>query len=348
MSSVPRSVPDALRALARESAGRRLPPERELARQLGVSRPHLRTVLDDLEREGLIARRRGSGTYALDAPGTAASPLERVTLLIDAELKLGDDPFFSLVLERLQRGLQAARIRCGIERLNAGATSRPYIPAPNEGIVTLGRAGQTFIDALRAPGPPTVGLFVEAAPAPKTRVSRFLLDDAGAGQAAARHLLAQGCRTLLFIGRRDVASSAQRLSGVETVVAEEGAGASLRVVECSLNYAAGLQAGREMGLPSPADAPGIVAANDWLAAGLHAGLCARKDAAPFPIVSFDGLALTSGPGITSLTVPVEAIAEDTVAELLRLHGSPVAVGRTVQYSLHERDGSASLRPSQRT
>jgi GntR family transcriptional regulator len=44
----------------------RLPTEREMAVQLGVSRTVVRQVLDDLEREGLIVRRRGrtGGTFA--------------------------------------------------------------------------------------------------------------------------------------------------------------------------------------------------------------------------------------------------------------------------------------------
>lgn len=44
----------------------RLPTERELADQLGVSRTTIRQVLDGLEHEGLVERRRGrsGGTYA--------------------------------------------------------------------------------------------------------------------------------------------------------------------------------------------------------------------------------------------------------------------------------------------
>ena len=56
-------------------------------------------------------------------------------------------------------------------------------------------------------------------------------------------------------------------------------------------------------------------------------------AATVPLVSFDGLPLAADPGlhIRSLTLPVEAIAADAVAELLRLHASPVSVGRAVRY-----------------
>ncbi|WP_159912392.1 FadR/GntR family transcriptional regulator [Pantoea sp. 18069] len=43
--------------------GQRLPPERELAQQLGVSRPSLREALIALEIEGQVEIRMGSGVY---------------------------------------------------------------------------------------------------------------------------------------------------------------------------------------------------------------------------------------------------------------------------------------------
>tara|TARA_R100000687_G_scaffold9597_1_gene8523 strand:+ start:168 stop:983 length:816 start_codon:yes stop_codon:yes gene_type:complete len=43
--------------------GTRLPPEVELARQYGVSRPVLRQALEELKREGLIVSRRGAGNF---------------------------------------------------------------------------------------------------------------------------------------------------------------------------------------------------------------------------------------------------------------------------------------------
>jgi GntR family transcriptional regulator len=45
------------------AVGDAIPPERRLATELGVSRPTLRAVVDELVREGLLQRRHGSGTY---------------------------------------------------------------------------------------------------------------------------------------------------------------------------------------------------------------------------------------------------------------------------------------------
>jgi len=46
--------------------GTAIPPERRLAADLGVSRPTLRAVVDDLVRAGRLRRRHGSGTYVAE------------------------------------------------------------------------------------------------------------------------------------------------------------------------------------------------------------------------------------------------------------------------------------------
>lgn len=54
----------------------RLPPERHLANELGVSRTYLRLALDELEAEGKIWRHVGQGTFAGSRPVQSASDLK--------------------------------------------------------------------------------------------------------------------------------------------------------------------------------------------------------------------------------------------------------------------------------
>src|SRR3954453_5190344 len=49
--------------IERLDVGEAIPSERQLSADLGVSRLTVRAALDDLVREGLLVRRRGSGTF---------------------------------------------------------------------------------------------------------------------------------------------------------------------------------------------------------------------------------------------------------------------------------------------
>jgi len=53
--------------------GERLPSERELSEQLGVSRPSLREALAELQESGLLTSRAGSGVFVGDVLGSAFS-----------------------------------------------------------------------------------------------------------------------------------------------------------------------------------------------------------------------------------------------------------------------------------
>jgi len=94
-----RQIAEQLRALIRSGeypVGSRLPPERDLAQQMKVSRPSVREALIALEVEGLVEVRMGSGIYViapdagLSAPrvDSELSPFEiiRARQLIECEL----------------------------------------------------------------------------------------------------------------------------------------------------------------------------------------------------------------------------------------------------------------------
>ena len=72
--------------------GQRLPPERDLAKQLGVSRPSVREALIALEVEGYVEVRMGSGVYVTDRregaqPAAESGPFEliRARWMIESE-----------------------------------------------------------------------------------------------------------------------------------------------------------------------------------------------------------------------------------------------------------------------
>ena len=93
-----RQIADQIAALIERgeyAVGERLPPERDLAKQLGVSRPSVREALIALEVEGFVDVRVGSGVYVVGpqpaepprALATDSGPFELIKArwLIEAE-----------------------------------------------------------------------------------------------------------------------------------------------------------------------------------------------------------------------------------------------------------------------
>ena len=78
--------------------GQRLPAERELAQQLGVSRPSVREALIALEIEGKVEVRVGSGVFVTAQP-TAAAPVT---------LQEGEGPFELIKARSIVEGETAA------------------------------------------------------------------------------------------------------------------------------------------------------------------------------------------------------------------------------------------------
>lgn len=289
-------------------------------------------MLDILQREGLIERRQGSGTYALELEPTT---LRRAVLLVDTALKLGDDPFFSRVVEKVQAGLQAGGTQVVLQRTDGEKLVLPRCDA----VLALGNSALSALEEPLVGAQPAVGLFAHRGVRPNRRLSILGLEDADAGAKAANRLLEQGVKRVFFFGRRSVPAVKERVAGAGTVV--EAAGIPFQVVECGLNFAAGLEQGIRF-IEESDELTGIIAANDWLAMGLRAGLQSRGSDSRLrlPMVSFDALPLTerSELAIDSLAVPLETMVLDAVAELGRLL-QPRVVGRAIRYELDWRQNS---------
>jgi GntR family transcriptional repressor for pyruvate dehydrogenase complex len=88
--------------------GARLPAERQLALQVGVSRPTVRAGLRTLAALGVVRSRRGSGTYIPDGPPTLG--VEALTFVAALHKFSGDDFYEARrILEVGAAGLAAER-----------------------------------------------------------------------------------------------------------------------------------------------------------------------------------------------------------------------------------------------
>ncbi|HUC61218.1 MAG TPA: FCD domain-containing protein [Alphaproteobacteria bacterium] len=109
------------------AADGRLPPERALASQLGVSRRAVRRALERLAADGQVVRRQGAGTFITGFEAPAGDPFRRAIELTNPvevlEVRLALEP----MLTRLA-ALRASR--CDIDKLNELAEATRTAPTP--------------------------------------------------------------------------------------------------------------------------------------------------------------------------------------------------------------------------
>lgn len=78
--------------LSTMSPGSRLPSEEQMAKQLGISRPTIRSALSALEQEGLVVRRHGVGTFATTPQTVMDASLQVLNSVADIVRNNGYEP----------------------------------------------------------------------------------------------------------------------------------------------------------------------------------------------------------------------------------------------------------------
>jgi DNA-binding FadR family transcriptional regulator len=177
-----RQIAEQLRSLmaAGEFApGSRLPAERDLAKQLGVSRPSVREALIALEVEGWVEVRTGSGVYVLDRAGQAATsgtkipPSEWGPLELIRARRVIEGEIASLAAQQANRAhVKAIREAIDDMKQDADRNVAPLagdrafhtaIAAACDNVVLL-ETVQTFWDARRGPLFERLGDYFETVP----------------------------------------------------------------------------------------------------------------------------------------------------------------------------------------
>lgn len=111
--------------------GVRLPPERHLTDKLGMTRATLRKALGALERDGVIWRHVGKGTFIADgspqAPGNATAQLGRqLTPFRMMRARMAIEPAIAREAAVNASGDTQMRMQRALERSKAAATWREY------------------------------------------------------------------------------------------------------------------------------------------------------------------------------------------------------------------------------
>lgn len=200
--------------LARSWPTDRLPGELALARQYGVSRETVRAALNLLVEQGLVEKRRGSGSYI-----SAAVPRRRTVAVV---VGYGWDYILPKVLAEIRERLLAhgydAEVletsnhtgaeRTVLHRLLAGR----YAGVLMEGVHTaLPNPNLDLYEALRRKGTPLV--FYHSAPAALPNALCVWDDNEGGGYLLTRYLIGLGHRQIGGIFKSDDAQGPRRYLG---------------------------------------------------------------------------------------------------------------------------------------
>ncbi|AAL53625.1 MULTISPECIES: GntR family transcriptional regulator [Brucella] len=91
-----------------------LPPERDLAEQLGIGRITVRKAYKELLTQGFVESRRGSGTFVAERPVRISQHLWRLTSFSQDMISRGKEPGARVVTNRIDKPSPDEAFRLGI------------------------------------------------------------------------------------------------------------------------------------------------------------------------------------------------------------------------------------------
>lgn len=329
--------------------GARLPSEPQLVKQFGVSRPTVARALLDLQHEGLIERRAGSGTYVrAGGPVTTSVSTRQLGLLIPG---LGNTEIFELIcgelasLVRVQdytllwggsthprhdtdASLEHAEELCRhfMERRVSGVFFAPYELVPERE-----SANRRIAETLRQAGIPVVLLDRDLQSFPnRSDFDLVGIDNIAGGYLLAEHLIKLGCRHICFVARPHSAPTVDaRIAGVREALVRHRLETDPRWLRVGdpgeAKFVRSLSAGNQ------ADA--FICANDNTAALLLRSLEAAGVKVPrdVRVVGFDDAkyATLVSPPLTTIHQPCRDIAAVALRLMLERIAQPTLPARCV-------------------
>ena len=324
----------------RYEEGQRLPTEAELVKQYDTSRPTVARALRDLQYEGLITRRAGSGTFVR----RAGSDHGHVFGLVIPGL--GDTEIFEPICRKMARFTQEAHHallwastnrmaysdmaeqawqsaqQC-ISRKVAGVFFAPLELTPDGHV-----ANERIVQALDAAKVPIVLLDRDLYRQPRrSRYDRVGIDNRMAGYTLANHLIKLGCRKIGFFSRPHSAETvANRQAGYREALTHHGI--------------TPLPAWISEGDPSDKDSLGRFLRSS----GIEAVICANDLTAATMMRTLDSLGLKTPQDIRVVGVDDVKYASLLGVPLTTLHQPCQHIGTAAVRALSERIVNPDLPP----
>lgn len=210
--------------------GAKLPTEIQLMQHFAVSRTTVSRALRDLELQGLIRRRRGSGTYVRElTPATehldlaffvpwveSGSGLPYVEGLIHQRLAdLASRRQSTLILKCLAEGATIGERAVNAARALADLRVDGVFYYPAELPGDQMELNRTVVDLLIAAGTRVILIDRDIVPFPgRSEFTRIGYDNRRGGVVLTEHLIRVGCRRIAFVGIPEVSTAvADRLAG---------------------------------------------------------------------------------------------------------------------------------------
>ena len=329
------------------TTGARLPSEAQLVKQFDVSRPTVGRALRDLEKDGLIERRAGSGTYVrvnseqnkasrifgLLIPGLASTEIFQIICGEIASLARVRD--FGVLWggsinprEDTDASLEHAKELCKqfIERKISGVFF-----APAELQSGQEEANRHLAESLREVGIPVVLLDRDLLVYPRrSDFDLVSLDNTSAGFLVGEHLIKLGCKRIYFASRAHSAPTVDaRIAGVREALVRHNIEPLANWVRNGepddIKFVRSLTAGQQ------ADA--IICANDFTAATLMRSMESIGVKVPrdIRVVGFDDVkyATLVSPSLTTIHQPCRDIAVVAFQTMLERLAEPSLPARKI-------------------
>lgn len=302
------------------SRGKALPSEEALVRKFGVSRITVVRAMDELRKNGLVWRKRGSGTFATR---TASRESGRIGLIMpslsfgeifpsicQALTRFAQRDGYTIVLGDVSAASPNARAReaCEVARRFVSQRVAGVIIQPLAFLRTPGRVTREIVALFDEAGIPVVLIDRNVDLSMLRKSHDFVgIDNLNSGRALGAHLVARGAKRVHFLMRPNCASVIRdRYDGVMSAVRERAPKDNMIVAEPD-DRAVLAPWFRKKGRPDA-----VVCESDYVAAQFVHTLATLGLSVPEDVMvaGFDDIrcAISTTPNLTTVRQPCEDIA----------------------------------------